>query len=144
MSDTQSAASHTRIPPRLFLAAIGLVAIPTVYFLIVTVTAVSVESLMRALFALGVLVIVWFIRIFPLGVQDRVIRLEERVRMRRVLPADMHDRIDEIPTTLLIGLRFASDDELTELTRRVLNGELADRKAVKNAIRSWRADHQRI
>jgi uncharacterized membrane protein YciS (DUF1049 family) len=144
MSEAQSAAAHAKTPPRPFLLAIGLIAVPTLYFVIGAVTAFSVESLMRALFALGVLVVVWFTRIFPLGVQDRVIRLEERVRMRRVLPADMHDRIDEIPTTLMIGLRFAADEELTELTRRVLDGELKDRTSVKNAVRSWRADHQRI
>lgn len=144
MSDTQSAASHAKMVPLFHYAAFGLLFVPTVYFLTATATAFSVENLMRALFAVGVVLLFWFTRTFPLGVQDRVIRLEERLRMRRVLPADMHDRIEEIPTSLLIGLRFAPDDELTELTRRVLAGELADRKAVKGAIRSWRADHQRI
>ena len=144
MSDTQSAASHAKMVPLFHYVAFALLLIPTIYFLKEALMAFSVGNLMSALFALGVLLVFWFARVFPLGVQDRVIRLEERMRLHRVLPADMHDRIEEIPTSLLIGLRFASDEELTELTRRVFAGELADRKAVKAAVRSWRADHQRI
>jgi hypothetical protein len=73
-----------------------------------------------------------------------VIRLEERLRLERVLPAEMHGRIGEIRTDYLIALRFASDEELAELAGRVLEGEFSDRKSVKEAIRNWRADHQRI
>ena len=69
---------------------------------------------------------------------------EERMRLTRVLPAEMHGSIDSIATAHLIGLRFAPDDELEDLVRRVQSGELADRKAVKMAIKHWRADHQRI
>lgn len=144
MSETQSAASHAKMVPLFHYVAFGLLFVPTVYFLKEAATAFSMGNLMTALFALGVLLVFWFSRVFPLGVQDRVIRLEERLRMQRVLPADMHDRIEEISTDMLIGLRFAPDEELTELTKRVLAGELADRKAVKSAIRAWRADHQRI
>lgn len=64
--------------------------------------------------------------------------------MERILPDDLKGRIDEIPTTLLIGLRFAADGELTDLTRRVLDGSLSDRKSVKEAVKSWRTDEQRI
>ncbi len=64
--------------------------------------------------------------------------------MERLLPDDLKGRIGEIDTEHLIGLRFASDEELADLVRRVLDGELADRKAVKAAVKRWRADHQRI
>ena len=70
--------------------------------------------------------------------------MEERLRLANHLPAELHPRISEISTDLLIGLRFASDDELEGLTRRILDGELDSRKAVKNAIGAWRPDHQRI
>jgi hypothetical protein len=79
-----------------------------------------------------------------MGVQDRVIRLEERLRMETILPEDLRPRIGELTTEQLIGLRFASDEELPELARRVLDGELTDRKSIKQAVKSWRADHQRI
>ncbi len=70
---------------------------------------------------------------------------KQRARVKeRTLPAEMHGRIGEISTEHLIGLRFASDDELAELAGRVLDGEFDGRKSVKEAIRSWRADNQRI
>jgi hypothetical protein len=83
-------------------------------------------------------------RIFALGVQDRLIRLEEQLRMERVLPEELHARIPEIGTKLRIGLRFAPDDELSGLVRRVLDGELDDQKSVKQAIKNWKSDHERI
>jgi len=88
--------------------------------------------------------IAFYARAFALGVQDRVIRLEERMRMERVLPDDLKARIMEVTTDQLIGLRFAPDEELADLTRRALDGELADRKAIKMAVKNWRPDYQRI
>jgi len=144
MSQPQSAASHAKMVPLYHYVAFALIFIPTVYFLYLVVTAFSVQALMTAAFGVGVIIATLFARLFPLGVQDRVIRLEERLRLGRVLPADMHGDIESIGTSILIGLRFAPDDELEDLVRRIQSGELADRKAVKMAVKNWRADHQRI
>lgn len=83
-------------------------------------------------------------RVMPLRAQDRIIRLEERIRLQELLPADLRARVIELTPTQLIALRFAADDEVPDLTRRVLDGELKDRGDIKNAIRSWRADHLRV
>jgi hypothetical protein len=64
--------------------------------------------------------------------------------MERVLPDELKSRVSEVPTNLLVGLRFAPDEELAELVRQVLDGSLSDRKSVKQTIKNWRADHQRI
>jgi hypothetical protein len=64
--------------------------------------------------------------------------------MEWVLPAELRPRISELTTRQMVGLRFAPDDELPELVRRVLGGELAGRNDIKRAVRNWRADHQRI
>lgn len=85
-----------------------------------------------------------FTRLFPLAVQDRLIRLEERLRLESVLDEDMWHRIPELTTSQLIGLRFASDDELPGLVERTLNGEFSSRKAIKQAVRDWRPDHERV
>lgn len=139
----QSFANHAKMVPLYhFWTTLFLVA-PTFYFAWEAVTDFSWDAVMIAVFAIGVVLAAFFARAFPLGVQDRVIRLEERIRMQS-LPEDLRARIDDIPTDLVIGLRFASDDELEGLVRRVLDGELSDRKSVKAAVRSWRADHQRI
>lgn len=144
MSKPQSAESHAMMVPMYHYVTFALIFIPTVYFLYVLVTAFSIQAAMTAAFAVGVVFATLYARLFPLGVQDRVIRMEERLRLARVLPSEMHGDIDSISTGILIGLRFAPDDELEDLVRRVHNGELSDRKAVKMAVKSWRADHQRI
>ena len=92
----------------------------------------------------GLIIAVLFARLFPLGVQDRVIRLEEQMRLARLLPDDLRDRVGDFTTNQLVGLRFAPDDELPDLARRVLDEGMSDRKAIKQAVKNWRADNQRI
>lgn len=83
-------------------------------------------------------------RTMPLRAQDRIIRLEERVRLERVLPADLRGRIGDLTADQFIGLRFAPDEEVPDLTRRALGGELKTRADIKGAIRNWRPDHMRV
>ncbi|MDH3270564.1 MAG: DUF6526 family protein [Gemmatimonadota bacterium] len=145
MSDTpQSFEKHAKMVPLYHYWGTIFLVVPTLYFLYATVTSYSTMHLMLLMLAIGLILVGFFSRVFPLGVQDRVIRLEERLRMERVLPDDLKGRIEEVSTSHLIGLRFASDEELADLVRRVLAGELSDRKSVKAAVKSWRADHQRI
>lgn len=82
-------------------------------------------------------------RVMALKVQDRVIRLEERLRFERVLPADMHSRIPEFTVDQFVALRFASNSELPELARKVLDEKLNDRKEIKKMIKVWRPDFAR-
>ncbi|MEQ1473405.1 MAG: DUF6526 family protein [Candidatus Acidiferrum sp.] len=82
-------------------------------------------------------------RLFALKVQDRVIRLEERLRYERLLPQDLQARFGEFTPGQLVSLRFASDAELPVLARKVLDEKIEDRKAIKQQIKSWRADHLR-
>ena len=144
MSKPQSAESHAKMVPMFHYVALPLVFIPTLYFLYRIVVDFSVEAAVMGAFGVGVLFATLFGRLFALGVQDRVIRLEERMRLARTLPAEMQGQIDSISTSDLIGLRFAPDDELEDLVRRIQAGELSDRKAIKMAVKHWRADHQRI
>ena len=83
-------------------------------------------------------------RNMPLRAQDRIIRLEERTRLERLLPSDLRGRVGELTAAQLIAIRFAADDEAPELTRRTLNGELKSQDDIKRAIRNWRADHLRV
>ena len=82
-------------------------------------------------------------RLFALKVQDRVIRLEERLRYERLLPQDLQARFGEFTPGQLVSLRFASDAELPVLVRKVLDEKIEDRKAIKKQIKNWRADHLR-
>ncbi len=83
-------------------------------------------------------------RYMPLRVQDRVICMEERTRLERLLPPDLRARIPELRRRHLIALRFAPDAEIPELTRRVFAGELKTPSEIKRAISEWRADHLRV
>jgi hypothetical protein len=82
-------------------------------------------------------------RIMVLAVQDRVIRLEMRLRLRELLPADLHARIGDITREQCVGLRFASDAELTALVRKVLAGELRTSSDIKKQVAGWQGDYLR-
>jgi len=82
-------------------------------------------------------------RLFALRVQDRLIRLEERLPYERVLPEELRWRADELTTDQFISLRFASDEELPALMRKVLDEKLTERKAIKQLIKNWRPDYLR-
>jgi len=83
------------------------------------------------------------VRLMAMAVQDRVIRLEERMRFERVLPADLRARIPEFTMDQLVAMRFASNAELPELARKVLDEHIKERKAIKQMIKTWRPDFAR-
>ena len=82
-------------------------------------------------------------RVMALKVQDRVIRLEERLRYERLLPADLKPRIGEFAVEQVVSLRFASDAELPALARKVLDEKMMERKAIKQLVKAWRPDYLR-
>jgi len=83
------------------------------------------------------------LRTYPLRVQDRVIRLEERLRLQALAPAQWHSQIYRLTEDQLIGLRFAADDEVVELAKHALEHNLT-RKQIKERIQEWRPDNFRI
>ena len=92
------------------------------------------------LVAAGLILLFFFARLFALAVQDRVIRLEMRLRMRELLPDDLQPRVAEFTIAQLVSLRFASDAELPTLARKVLDEGLTERKVIKQLIRDWQPD----
>ena len=83
------------------------------------------------------------LRVQVLTVQDRVIRLEMRLRLRSALPADLLPHINTLSHKQLVALRFASDAELATLVREVLAGTLKTQKDIKSRVREWQADYLR-
>ncbi len=144
MSDTsQTYANHGRFHPifHFVLAPILLInLIVSIVWLVRHPTFASVWYLVMAvaLFIMGTLV-----RVNPMKVQDRVIRLEERLRLYALLPESQRARIPELTEDQLVGLRFAPDEELPALAQRALNEHLT-RKDIKKAIVNWRPDHWRV
>ena len=139
----QSAASHTRLVPGFHFVAglltLGILAV-SLYRLVTLRTA---DATLGAAIGVVLLLDFFYIRSIPIAVQDRLIRLEERLRLSALLPAELHARRDEFTPDQLIGMRFASDAELPSLAAHVLREPTLNRKAIKAMVVNWRADHMR-
>jgi hypothetical protein len=139
----QTFANHARIVPAYHYVAFPLFAVNFFFALYEVVTAFSWANLVAFGVAVALILLFFVARLMALTVQDRVIRLEETLRMRALLPADLQPRIGEFGVKQLVALRFASDAELPDLARKVLDGQVQDQKAIKQLIRDWRADYLR-
>jgi hypothetical protein len=141
--EPQSMKNHARFDPifHFFLTfvSLGTIIVSIVYvvrhpcFYSIWLVVVSVAAFL-ALFKL---------RSYPIKVQDRVIRLEERLRLQALAPEAWHSQIYRLTEDQLIGLRFAADDEVVELAKLALEHSL-NRKQIKERIKSWRADDWRV
>lgn len=145
MSETkpQTYANHGRLDPwfHFFLAPIALIIL--IASIVHVVRHPHPWGAVHVVLAFAFLVLVVKLRTYPLKVQDRVIRLEERLRLATLLPEPLRSRINELDIPQLIALRFASDAEIPALVERTLNEKLT-RKQIKQAIQNWRADNFRV
>lgn len=145
MSDpkAQSFASHVRWDPifHFFTLPVLLLLFP-IYSIIHVIRHPTPQSGVIVVVALALAINTFRTRTYPLSVQDRLIGLEERLRLERVLGAAGKDFGNQLTDDQLIGLRFASDGELAELARAALSEKLP-RKEVKKRVKTWRADHRR-
>ncbi len=140
----QSFANHGKVFPLFHFFVVPVISINlgwSIYRLIVM--GFSWDGAERALLALGLAVGFLSVRAMALRVQDRVIRLEERLRYERVLPAELKPRIGEFTVDQLVALRFACDAELPALARTVLDDKVRERKAIKQMVKTWKPDYLR-
>jgi hypothetical protein len=141
---TQSFANHARMVPGFHYVTGTLTLIYFAWAIWRAVTMRSAESLFQMIGAVALLGTMWYARSFPVKAQDRVIRLEEQLRLSRLLPDDLRTRVDALSARQLIALRFASDGEVSELVRWVLTDKVTDTKLIKQRIRAWRPDYHRV
>lgn len=140
----QSYGNHTRFhPPFHFFLAPG-----SIILLILTIINVvrhdrQLEAWIVLLLGILFFVAVFLLRANALRVQDRLIRLEERLRLQALLSGELSARIGELTESQLIALRFASDAELQSLVAKVLATKMQS-KDIKKAIVTWRADTFRV
>jgi hypothetical protein len=104
---------------------------------------ITYRSVMNVLVGAALILLFGFARNSTLAVQNRLIRLEMRLRLAGLLPADLKPRIPEFTVDQLIALRFAGDVELPALARKVLDEKLNDRKTIKKLVKDWQADYLR-
>jgi len=103
----------------------------------------GVGTAIALVMAVALIVFFFYARIFALKVQDRVIRLEMRLRLRELLPPDMQTQIGNLTVDQLVALRFASDAELPALVAQVVRDGVNDRKAIKKMVKDWQGDYLR-
>jgi Family of unknown function (DUF6526) len=146
----QTLANHTRWDPPfhffvLPIFALGLILSLVIFFAHITHGSVFDHIHAFLLIVLAVAFIIWLTktRLYALRVQDRVIRLEERLRLTQLLSEPLRSRIPELTEDQLVGLRFASDAELPKLAERAMNEKLS-RDDIKKAIQTWRPDYWRV
>ncbi|HWP83836.1 MAG TPA: DUF6526 family protein [Terriglobia bacterium] len=139
----QTFENHTRIVPLYHIVLFGILLLNFGWAVYRLYRDPGMEAIVGLLLAFGLLILFFYARMFALRVQDRVIRLEMRLRLEKLLPADLQPRIPEFTPGQLIALRFASDGELPDLARRVLVEKIEDRTAIKKLIRQWNPDYLR-
>ncbi len=139
----QNLKNHARIDPMfhgfLFVGALILLG-ASIYALVRQPDWWGAVRLFGVLWAI---VLMFKVRLYAIKVQDRVIRLEERLRLAQLLPESTRQRVGDLNESQLIALRFASDGEVAGLVEQTLGGNW-DQKQIKSAIKNWRPDFLRV
>jgi len=140
----QTYATHRRFLPLYHFFAVPVLGLNILARIYVLVRHFSRLAIWELIVALALFALALAVRMMATRAQDRIIRLEERLRLERILPAELRSRIGELAPSQLIGLRFCSDDDLADLTRAVLEGPIRSREEIKRRIRNWRPDLLRV
>jgi Family of unknown function (DUF6526) len=137
---SQSYANHTRWFPPFHFFVVPVLLLNVLNAVRHLWLAPSRSTGFAALVAAAIFMAALLTRVMVSVVQDRVIRLEMRLRLAQVLPADLHGRILDLTPQQLVALRFASDPELPVLVRDVLAGKYGTKRAIKQQVKNWQAD----
>jgi uncharacterized membrane protein YdbT with pleckstrin-like domain len=142
-ANAQNYSNHAKFDPlfHFFLAPIGLINL-----MISIVSCIRNPTLDRGwiiVISLAGFLAIFKMRVYSLKVQDRVIRLEERLRLSRLINTSLSARIPDLTEGQLIALRFACDAEAPALAEKALGGNMKP-KEIKQAIVNWRPDYFRV
>lgn len=142
----QNYSNHTKWNPFFHFVVMPLLTLNLIEHVVRVFTSSEAERWDQgfwALFSVVLILLAISIRLMILTVQDRVIRLEERLRYREILDPEIAVKAAELPIGQIIALRFASNEELGTLIERVLAGELRSPKEIKMAVKDWKGDYLR-
>lgn len=143
---SQSYSHHTRWDPLFHFFVLPVFVLAALFAIVMHLFVHRqhpLHGIFVTLFAIAVLIALFKIRLYALKVQDRVIRLEERLRLGNLLPEGLRSRIPELSERQLIALRFASDGELAGLAQKAINEKLSPDE-IKKSIKNWRPDNWRV
>ena len=145
MSETtpQNLKNHGRFDPAFHFGLLPFLAINIIYSIIHMVRHFNPPNMWLVLMSVALIVLALKVRTYSLKVQDRVIRLEERLRLQALSPIEWHAQAYRLSEDQLVGLRFAGDDEVLTLAKQALEEKL-NRKQIKERVRNWRGDYWRV
>ncbi|HEY3933945.1 MAG TPA: DUF6526 family protein [Gemmatimonadales bacterium] len=141
---SQDMSNHARYVPLFHFVAGPIFLINLIYSIVMAIRNPVLDNIVGVLVSFALVALFLTVRRFATTVQDRVIRLEEQLRFERLFPDDLRNRIPEFTRDQFAALRFASDSELPDLARAVLDQRIHDRDAIKRMVKAWRADHLRV
>lgn len=140
----QNFSNHTRVVPPFHYVALPILLVNFVSAVVELFNGITFDASLHVLVAVALIIVALFARVFALKAQDRVIRLEMRLRMRELLPEDRQGRINDFTPTQMVSLRFAGDAELPELARKVLDENITKSTSIKKMITDWQGDYFRV
>jgi hypothetical protein len=140
---TQSFANHRNFP-KPFLVVALIFAIDVLNRAWYLIQAPSLSAVWSVLVGVALVLLCFVCRRMALTVQDRVIRLEMRQRLERILSADKRAAIQNLTVGQFVALRFASDAELPALVDAVLAEKITKQDDIKTRIKDWQADWLRV
>jgi len=139
----QNLSNHARYVPLFHVVLAAMLTFNLVWAIWQLVKAPAGQRWVDLMMALAFVIIFIYMRRFPLSVQDRLIRLEETLRLQRLAP-DLAKRASEFSCDQWIALRFASDEEFPGLARKVLDEKIVRRGEIKRLVKNWRPDYLRV
>ncbi len=142
-SEPQNLKNHARFDPIFHFLLTFVFLVNLVVSIVYAVHHFCFYSAWLVALSIAAFLVLFKVRIYPLKVQDRLIRLEERLRLQALAPREWHTQIYRLTEDQLIGLRFASDDEVVELAKQALEHNW-NRKQIKERINNWRPDTWRV
>ena len=143
MPESQTLKNHRRLVPTYHIGVLSALLVYIMFTAYRFAMTPGLDTAINLIVSLALMVLAISLRSQILRVQDRLIRLEMRLRMQQLLPPDLRNQIDRLDVKQLVALRFASDAELAELTRQVLSGALTSQNDIKARIRDWQGDFLR-
>jgi hypothetical protein len=139
----QTYANHVRIQPAFHYFLVPVLILNLIYSLVLLIRHPNPNAVWMLIMAVALLIMAFLVRTNPLKVQDRLIRLEERLRLSALLSEPLRSRIPELRESQLVALRFASDEEVPALVEETLKNHL-EAKEIKQKIKHWRPDRWRV
>jgi hypothetical protein len=143
MAEAQNYKNHGRLVPVYHIGVFGILVINLFYAGYLLAQSAGTASVIGLLMAVALILMFFSVRVQILTVQDRVIRLEMRLRLQALLPREVAARAEQLPVKQLVALRFASDAELPGLVNEVLAGQLTTGKDIKLRVKDWQGDFLR-